>query len=98
MEVEAKELGLEIIRNLSVDSGRAEITLFEAARAHCAADDRDETMADDIRAVAPIAMRFRQSSGLHDFFREQEEEDLKLKSSINGLTTSRSAENLSEPE
>ena len=42
IEKEAIQLGLSLIQQLQIDSSRAEITLFEAARAHAAADERLE--------------------------------------------------------
>jgi len=82
----AKQMGLDIISELGVDSGRAEITLFEAARAYCAADERDVVTHEDVGAVAPMSVRFRHSSGLSDFFRQQEEEDRKLGTLIQDIT------------
>jgi magnesium chelatase subunit I len=82
----ARQLGLEVIKELGVDSGRAEITLFEAARAYCAADDRDQVTSADIRAVAPMSIRFRQNDGLNEFFRMQEAEDLKLHTLLDELS------------
>jgi magnesium chelatase subunit I len=51
--------GIQIIQALQVGSLRAEITLFEAARAHAAADGRTVVTNDDLRIVAPLALRFR---------------------------------------
>ncbi len=75
---EAKDLGLKLIERLQIDSNRAEITLFEAARAHAAADEREEVLLEDIQTVALLALRQRQSPGLTRFFQEQEEEDGRL--------------------
>lgn len=75
---EAKALGLQLIRHLQIDSNRAEITLFEAARAHAAADERDMVTVEDVQTVALLALRQRQSPGLVKFFREQTEEDGRL--------------------
>jgi magnesium chelatase subunit I len=82
----AKQLGLEVINELEIDSGRAEITLFEAARAYCVADERDLVVIDDIKAVAPLSIRFRQSDGLNEFFKMQETEDLRLNTVLEDLT------------
>ena len=43
---EVARIGLEIIEKLALDTLRAEITLFEAARAHAAADQRQHPRAD----------------------------------------------------
>lgn len=84
---EAKSLGLHLIESLQIDSSRAEITLFEAARAHAAADDRESVMAIDIEAVSLLALRLRQSPGLAKFIQEQAEEDDQLLAIIDGHTT-----------
>lgn len=60
----AKELGLNLVQQMGIDSNRAEITLFEAARAHAAADNRDLVTAEDVQAVAPLSLRLRQSPTL----------------------------------
>jgi magnesium chelatase subunit I len=80
----AKSLGLRLIDSLKIDSSRAEITLFEAAKAHAAADDRDSVMAADVEAVALLALRQRQSPGLARFIQEQAEEDEQLLAVIDG--------------
>lgn len=72
---EAKDLGLNLIQKLGIASSRAEITLFEAARAHAAADERPEVLKTDIEAVTLISLRMRQSTGLPDFMRQQQSED-----------------------
>lgn len=76
---EARELGLKLIRTLGIDSNRAEITLFETARAHAAADERHAATAADVQAVALLALRQRQSPALDRFFQEQEAEDAKMR-------------------
>src|SRR6185369_6236346 len=58
---EAIALGLALVQRLDIDSHRAEYTMFEAARAHAAADGRDVAHVPDIRAVAPMALRQRRS-------------------------------------
>ncbi len=83
---DARRLGLGIIRDLEIDSGRAEITLFEAARAYCAADERDEVTAEDIKAVAYASTRLRQSNSLRSFFEAQDAEDRRLQSKLDGNT------------
>lgn len=79
----ARELGLELIQKLKLDSSRAEITLFEAARAHAAADEREEATVADIQAVALLALRQRQSPTLASFFEEQREEDAQVRDLFN---------------
>jgi magnesium chelatase subunit I len=72
---EALTLGLQLVKRLDIDSHRAEFTLFEAARAHAAADGRDKADLRDVRAVAPMALRQRRSQFMVDFFHQQQGED-----------------------
>lgn len=58
---QAERFGLGLIDRLGIDSLRAEITLFEAARAHAVADGRTAATPADVRAVAPMALRLRRS-------------------------------------
>jgi magnesium chelatase subunit I len=67
--------GLEIIHNLKIDSLRAEITLFEAARAHAAADARQSVTIEDISQVVLMALRLRRSNFIADYFNQQRTED-----------------------
>lgn len=78
ISAEARELGLELVQQMQIDSNRAEITLFEAARAHAAADDRLEVTPADIQAVTLLSLRLRQSTSLDQFLIEQEKEDTQL--------------------
>ncbi|MBN1220120.1 MAG: ATP-binding protein [Anaerolineae bacterium] len=71
--VQAK--GLRWIEKLKIDSHRAELTLFEAGRAHAAIDNRLEVTLDDLRAVAPMALRQRQTEFSEKFFADQQEAD-----------------------
>jgi magnesium chelatase subunit I len=75
---EAEELGLDLIQQLEIDSLRAEMTLFEAARAHAIADGRHEANPLDIRAVGRMALRLRRSSFMQDYFSQMEEESSEL--------------------
>lgn len=75
---EAREKGLALIAATSIDSTRAEITLFEAARAFAAADERDVVAVEDISAVALIALRFRGRADLHTFREQHQAEDERL--------------------
>jgi magnesium chelatase subunit I len=82
MNDEALEIGLQIVRQLEIDSVRAEFTMFEAARAYAAADGRTEATAFDIRTVAPMALRQRRSDFMVNFFQMQHEEDKAIRASI----------------
>jgi len=75
---EAQALGVKLIQSLQIDSSRAEITLFEAARAYAAADGREVALPADIQAVGRLALRQRQSPALQQFFAEQEQEDAQM--------------------
>jgi magnesium chelatase subunit I len=88
----ARDLGLELIQNLEIASNRAEITLFEAAKAYAAADDRAKVLETDVEAVALIALRMRQSSGLAEFLRYQKNEDDKLRALFSGNQANRSGD------
>jgi magnesium chelatase subunit I len=72
---EAQELGMQLVRELGIDSHRAEFVMFESARAHAAADARNEATVDDLRAVAPMALRQRRSDFIEAFFTAQQGED-----------------------
>ncbi len=56
-------------------SHRAEITLLEAARARVAADYRTQATLDDVRKIAPLALRMRRSSRLVAYAEEVAVED-----------------------
>ena len=83
---EAKKVGLAIIAEAKIESSRAEIALFEAARAHAASDGRTEVGPDDIQAVALLALRQRQSVELAEFFKTQATEDDRLQNLIDSKT------------
>jgi len=73
------KVGLRWIKELGIDSLRAEITLFEAARAFAAADSRQVVEIDDLKQVAPMALRLRKSSFMNDYLNQQEKEQAQLK-------------------
>ncbi len=79
---EAEQRGLALIQDLRIGSLRAEIALFEAARAHAAADGRLVAEPADVRAVAPLALRMRGSAALETFLADQAAEDERLKARI----------------
>ncbi|MBN1563189.1 MAG: ATP-binding protein [Anaerolineae bacterium] len=82
---QAIEIGLTLINKLGIDSHRAEYAMFEAARAHAAADGRDIADIGDIRAVAPMALRQRRSQFMVDFFNRQSDEDAAIQSGVDEL-------------
>lgn len=79
------EAGIELIRALQIDSSRAEITLFEAARAYAAADDRTIVGIEDIRVVAPMALRLRRSVFMTRYFEERAQEENELTKLIGSI-------------
>jgi len=72
---DATEIGLHLVQQLKIDSHRAEYTMFEAARAYAAADGRQDVTPEDIKAVAPMALRQRNSDFMNHFFEQQRTED-----------------------
>ncbi len=75
---EARDLGLQLVRELNIHSHRAEFTMFEAARAYAAADGRTRASVDDLHAVAPMALRMRRSQFIDDYFDEQSQESTQI--------------------
>lgn len=75
----AETFGLQLVRRLAIDSLRSEITMFEAARAYASADGRSEATPEDVRRVAPMALRLRRSEFIRDYFRAQEKEEAELR-------------------
>lgn len=71
--------GLELIKQLKITSLRAEISLFEAAKAYAAADGRKEVTIEDLDVVAPMALRMRRSAFINEFFEERNKEDQMLR-------------------
>jgi len=79
LSVKVERLGLHWVRALKIDSHRTEMALFEAARAYAAADSRITVTEKDLRAVAPLALRQRQSDFMHDYFAQHEAEERRIK-------------------
>jgi magnesium chelatase subunit I len=72
---EAEEFALDCIQALKVPSHRAEITLLETARARVAADYRTQVTIEDVRRIAPLALRMRRSSQLEAYTEQVAIED-----------------------
>jgi len=72
--------GLQMISDLRIASLRAEITLFESARAMAAADGRKHVTQEDLNQVALMALRLRRSQFMDDYFEEQEAEENEIRS------------------
>jgi magnesium chelatase subunit I len=82
------QLGLELTSRLKLDSLRAEITLFEAARAYAAADARSKVAPADLQVVAPMALRLRRSDYIKEYFSHQQVEDEEMVSALREIIPS----------
>lgn len=82
---EVARLGLAIVHHLQIDSLRAEITLFEAARAYAAADNRTQVLAEDLYEVAPLSLRARRSTFMVEFFGSQQLEEGEIKNALDQI-------------
>ncbi len=67
--------GIRLIQQLEIDSLRAEITWFETARAYTAADGRAEVTLNDLRIVAPMALRLRKSEFMREYLNKQKQDE-----------------------
>ena len=76
---------IALIQKMGIDSLRAEITWFEAARAYAAADGREEVSAEDLRTVAPMSLRLRRSAFMNTYFDGQKGEEDELIVLLDGL-------------
>src|SRR5512135_1672559 len=83
LPLKVERLGLSWIRELKIDSHRTELALFEAARAFAAADSRAGVAEKDLRAVAPLALRHRQSDFMHEYFVQHDGEERRIKRVMN---------------
>src|SRR5690349_2716487 len=76
---------IELVQKMGIDSLRAEITWFESARAYTAADGRSEVTIDDLKAVAPMALRLRRSEYMSEYLKGQLGEEKELGSLLTSL-------------
>jgi len=79
-------LGIRLVQAMKIDSLRAEITLFEAARAYAAADNRTTVEPDDLRAVAPMALRMRKSQFMADFLDDISKEESQIEEVLSQIS------------
>jgi magnesium chelatase subunit I len=86
---QALDLGLDLVRMLDIDSHRAEFTLFEAARAHAAADGRLQANAQDVQAVAALALRQRRSEFMVRYSQQQQAEDENIRQQAQAILQAR---------
>jgi magnesium chelatase subunit I len=71
-----------LLDRLQVASQRTEIAALEAARAHAAADGREEANATDVAITVPMALRQRQSDFLREYERQVEEQEAVIQAAI----------------
>ena len=76
--------GMAWVKRLGIDSHRAEVVLFESARAHAAADGRAQANLTDLRAVAGMALRQRRSRFMDDYLAAQKDEEREIASVMRG--------------
>lgn len=76
---------IQLIQNMGIDSLRAEITWFEAARAYAAADGRQTVQPSDLTTVAPMALRLRRSEFITEYFDRQKNEEIEMKNLLEHL-------------
>lgn len=79
--------GIQLIHRLGIDSLRAEISLFEAARAFAAAASRTEVTLEDLRSVYPMALRLRRSPFMEKYVQAQSSEDAEMLSALHDILT-----------
>ncbi len=78
-------LAIWLVQKMGIDSLRAEITWFESARAYAAADGREEVTSEDLKAVAPMALRLRRSQFMNEYFEGQLGEEKEMNTLLNGF-------------
>jgi magnesium chelatase subunit I len=81
-----EEQALALVQALSIPSHRAEIALLEGARARAAADFRNSVSAEDLRRVAPLALRQRRSEHLEEYGRQHAEERATIEAALDNVT------------
>ena len=76
---------IELVQRMGIDSLRAEITWFESARAYAAADGREDVTFEDLKMVAPTALRLRRSQFMNEYFVGQIGEEKELTTLLNTM-------------
>jgi magnesium chelatase subunit I len=84
---------IKLVQKMGIDSLRAEITWFEAARAYAAADGREAVVPEDLQAVAPMALRLRRSQFMAEYFSNQEGEEEEMEKLLGTLEKKRGMRN-----
>lgn len=75
---------IKLVQKMGINSLRAEISWFEAARAYAAADARDRVTPEDLQAIAPMALRLRRSQFMTEYFDSQEGEEVEMQGLLSG--------------
>lgn len=88
IEDEIARVGINLIDRLQIDSLRAEITFFESARAYAAAEGRRQVIENDLREVAPMALRLRRSEFMQSYFAAQSTEEEEMIAIMNEIIPS----------
>jgi magnesium chelatase subunit I len=70
---------IAMAQKMGIDSLRAEITWFEAARAYSAADGRNQVSNEDLQLVAPMCLRLRRSAFMSEYFTNQQSEEVEMR-------------------
>lgn len=81
---------IDLVQKMGIDSLRAEITWFEGGRAYAAADGREEVTWDDLKAVAPMALRLRRSQFMNEYFAGQTDEEKQLNNLLSAINKPKS--------
>ena len=77
---------IKLVQEMGIDSLRAEITWFEAARAYTAADGRDKVTPQDLQVVASMALRLRRSVFMTEYFANQKGEEEEMSQLLAALS------------
>ncbi len=88
---EVAKPAIALVQKMGIDSLRAEITWFEAARAYAAADGRIQVTLDDLKAVAPMCLRLRRSPFMTEYIHNQLGEETELAALLGQLGKKKSA-------
>jgi magnesium chelatase subunit I len=76
---------IKLVQKMGIDSLRAEITWFEAARAYTAADGRTRVSPEDLQAIAPMALRLRRSEFMTEYFSSPAGEEEEMQGLLDAL-------------
>jgi magnesium chelatase subunit I len=85
LPAEVAQAGVRLVQSLKIDTLRAELTLFESARAFAAADGRTAVTLDDLQQMALMALRLRRSDFMPKFIESLAQEDESIRSQFKEL-------------